>query len=281
MKVAIVGIGFVGKALSNVLKDTVNLKKIDPSLGTSIKDLALFNPELVFICVPTPMKKNGNQDLSILNEVVDEINNYKIETLLVLKSTVLPQSVKEIEKKYPNLIYNPEFLRENHAEEDLINSKFILHGGDKEIAKKLSTFYEKHTKCVTKNYVYLDLISASLVKYTINSFLATKVIFFNQLFEIFSKSNTKEEWKNVINVLSMDSRIGETHMDVPGHDGRKGFGGACFPKDTSAFLKYSEQLDENFTLLKEAIKVNNSIRSKYNSKTKRELEQKIIFKFDD
>ena len=98
MKIGIVGYGFVGKALANGLKDNVDLSIIDPKLGTSIKDLETINPEIIFICVPTPMSDDGKQDISILESVISDLNIYCSSSLFVLKSTVLPSHVKHIEK---------------------------------------------------------------------------------------------------------------------------------------------------------------------------------------
>ena len=78
----------------------------------------------------------------------------------------------------------------------------------------------------------------------------------------------------------MDKRIGDSHMQVPGPDGRKGFGGACFPKDTEAFYSYSKKISSEFSLLKKTISINKKIRSLYNSPTERESEQNISFKED-
>ena len=95
---------------------------------------------------------------------------------------------------------------------------------------------------------------ASLVKYTINSFLATKVIFFNEIFNLFNQINSNESWDIFTSIISKDERIGDSHMMVPGHDGRFGFGGACFPKDTSALISYADSLDVDLSLIKDAIK---------------------------
>ena len=95
---------------------------------------------------------------------------------------------------------------------------------------KLADFYDNHSKCSCKDYIFVDSVSASLIKYSINSFLATKVTFFNQLHEIFESSEVNSSWRDLINALSKDNKIGATHMDVPGHDGRKGYGGACFER---------------------------------------------------
>ena len=178
-------------------------------------------------------------------------------------------------------IYNPEFLREKHAEEDFINSSMIILGGSKNNQEKVKNLYENHSICKTKNYVLTDKITASLIKYSINSFLASKVIFFNELRELFNSSGTEEDWDFFINVLGMDKRIGNSHMNVPGHDGRLGFGGACFTKDTAALIKYSQSLEKELTLLKKAIEINNNIRSKYDQIDQREKDQNVNYEFDD
>ena len=105
-----------------------------------------------------------------------------------------------------------------------------------------------------------------------------KVIFFNELKELFDASGADEDWGNFIKYLSIDKRIGESHMQVPGHDGRLGFGGACLPKDSNALVKYGNQIEKQLNLLNNAIKLNNDIRSAYNKETERELDQNIRFR---
>ncbi len=278
MKVAIVGMGFVGSSFLNGLKDTVITKEIDPKLRTNISELKDFSPEIIFICVPTPMSEDKTQDISIIESVVDEINDLKIPSLVVLKSTLLPNYVEELGKKIPRFIYNPEFLREKHADEDFINSELIVFGGDQNEAQYLSRFYQDHTKCVCKDHIFTDLLTASFIKYTINTFLSVKVIFFNELKDLFDASGANEDWENFTKYLSIDKRIGESHMQVPGHDGRLGFGGACLPKDSDAFVKYASQIEKQLNLLNNAIQLNNDIRSSYNKETDRELEQNIRFR---
>ena len=281
MKVAIIGLGFVGTALLNGLKDTVEVKQIDPKLGSNINDLKDFSPEIIFICVPTPMSENKSQDISIVKSVIDEINDLRIPSLVVLKSTLLPNYVKELGNKTSRFIYNPEFLREKHADEDFVNSELIVFGGDKNESKYLSGFYQEHTKCICKNYIFTDLLTASFIKYTINAFLSVKVIFFNELKELFDASGANEDWENFTKYISTDKRIGKSHMQVPGHDGRLGFGGACLPKDSDALVKYANQIEKQLILLNNAIKLNNDIRSSYNKETDREFEQNTRFRGDD
>jgi nucleotide sugar dehydrogenase len=276
MKVGIIGLGFVGSALANGIINA-EIIKIDPKLNTNIGDLIEFDPDIVFIAVPTPMHDDGSQDISIVNKIISEIKAHKKDFLLVLKSTVLPSYLNEIKINYENLVLNPEFLKERSADEDFINSKTIIFGGNKQQSQKVSNFYEQYTKCLCKDYIFTDLISASLIKYSINSFLATKVIFFNELQKVFTNANADDSWENFIEAISSDERMGNSHMSVPGPDGRLGFGGPCFPKDTRALLEYSKNIGAEFSLLSSAINVNNTIRSEYNNPTQREKDQNINF----
>ncbi|MFL2735318.1 MAG: hypothetical protein ACJ0FD_04135 [Gammaproteobacteria bacterium] len=280
MKVGIIGYGFVGKALEAGLNTEVNIKKIDPKLKTSVTDLQDFCPDLIFICVPTPMDSDFSQDISILENVLLELDKLSLTSLIVLKSTVLPEYIQKIDKMTENFVYNPEFLREDHALTDFISSELIIFGGHKKSSKILADFYKNYTKCVCTEYIYTDVISASLVKYAINAFLATKVTFFNELNSLFLNSGTKESWKTFIGAISRDSRIGSSHMQVPGPDGRLGFGGACLPKDSQAFSIYAKNLGIDLSILKTAISTNNKIRELYNSRTNREIEQNIHFEGD-
>ncbi len=277
MKIGIIGFGFVGEALANGLNDDVEICKIDPKLSTSLKDLKEFSPKASFICLPTPMSNDGSQDIEIIKNTLLEIKNLDIGGLVIIKSTVNPKNITELQSIYSDFIYNPEFLREKYAKEDFINSDLIVFGGKSSLINKASNIYKNYTKCKNKDYIYTDAISASLIKYSLNSFLATKVIFFNELNNLFEVSGAEETWENFIDYISKDKRIGNSHMMVPGHDGRFGFGGACFPKDTSALLKYAELLDIDLTVLKSAILTNNKIRASYNSNTHRENEQNVTY----
>lgn len=277
MKIGIIGHGFVGKALQNGIIDNASLTIIDPKLGNTIEDLKIIEPDIIFICVPTPMHKDNSQNIDIVLDVISDIKKLSLKSVVVLKSTVLPNHIREIEKQIENFVYNPEFLREDFADEDFVNSNLILFGGSKKNCKYVSKFYINYTKCINTDHVFTDSISASLVKYSINSFLSTKVMFFNELYELFKKSGTDENWENFIEALKKDQRIGSSHMQVPGPDGRYGFGGACLPKDSSAFLGYSNETQSQLEILSKVIELNNTIRSNYVDKTNREIEQNINF----
>tara|TARA_B100000886_G_scaffold306930_1_gene239610 strand:+ start:1655 stop:2494 length:840 start_codon:yes stop_codon:yes gene_type:complete len=278
MKVGIIGLGFVGNALEKVINSNVSIIKIDPKLNTSVRDLENQECNILFVCVPTPMDEGGGQDLKIVTKVLNEIEKYSTDSLVVMKSTILPDKIESLSKGFPSFVYNPEFLREKHAFEDLKNSSFFIFGGDKKNSKKLANFYKFHTSCKGTDFNYTNLKTASLVKYAINSFLATKVVFFNELRNIYVNSGTEGSWNDFVQLISKDIRIGSSHMSVPGPDGRFGFGGACFPKDTSALESYAKNLNAHMELLEKVISVNNDLRSAYNETTKREKEQNIKYK---
>ena len=277
LKIGIIGHGFVGKATDCGFSKNTYKFIVDPKNGTNIDQLAEFDPELIFVCVPTPMGKNGIQDSSIIEAVIQELVAKCRESIIAIKSTVLPSILEKIAKTNTKIIYNPEFLREKHANEDFINSEMIIFGGDKDTALRVSQFYLDHSVCKSTEHVFLDISSASLVKYSINTFLATKVLFFNEMHDVFNKLDNNDDWDTFIRAISLDKRIGKSHMNVPGHDGRRGFGGACFPKDTIALLKFAEDIGIKLSILKAVINKNNIIRSQYTELDDREKEQNISF----
>ena len=277
MRVGIIGCGFVGRALKSGLNSSAEVCLVDPILKTTENDLIKFDPQIVFVCVPTPMNDDGSQNISILTDVLLNLIAIDIDCPIVLKSTTLPSAIDKISSYMPNIVYNPEFLREKHAEEDFIKTNHIvLGGGNKNSMNFVEQFYLNNTRCKAKNYVKTDLITASMIKYTINSFLATKVSFFNEINTVFRSSNANDTWDNFIEYLSHDKRLGGSHMSVPGHDGRLGFGGACLPKDSQAFIKYAESKNAELNVLNTAIRVNNNIRQHYDV-NKRESDQNIKF----
>ena len=280
MKIGIVGYGFVGKAVDYGFKRNIEKIIIDPKLDTSISDLKSHNPEFIFICVPTPMNLDGDQDSSIIEKVLAEINKDYSESVVIVKSTVLPSIIEKLSKSHKHFVYNPEFLREKTANEDFVNASSLILGGESDDLKRVAELYNNHSDCKIVEVHETDVISASLVKYSINTFLASKVIFFNQLYDIYRALTSDIKWDEFITMINSDKRIGESHMDVPGHDGRLGFGGACFPKDTAALLSLSKDIDKEFSLLKEVIRINNNIRMQYNELDEREKEQGVNYKID-
>ena len=277
LKLGIVGHGFVGKATDWGFNKRVSKFIVDPLLNTNVSDLKNFEPDIVFICVPTPMNDDGSQDSSIIEKVVKELILYCPNAIKVIKSTIIPSLLDELYDLDSKLVYNPEFLREKHANLDFVNSEMIIFGGDRNISSKVSDVYLRHSRCKTKEHIFTDLKTASFIKYAINTFLASKVVFFNELHSIHDKLKVKDSWESVINIISRDSRIGGSHMNVPGHDGKKGFGGACFPKDSLALIKFARNIGIDLNSLVSTVKINNKIRSEYKDLDSRESDQNISF----
>lgn len=282
MRVAIVGHGFVGKAVDEGLKG-VEKMIIDPNYGTGIEDLQQFMPDLVFVSVPTPMNKDGSIDSSILEDVVFKISaTSTMHPIIVIKSTCTPTVIDRL-AFVCKFVYNPEFLTERNAYQDFINPSAIIlgvSGNNEEDLHILEDFYRNNTKCnqyapIVKTTAH----TAAFIKYATNTFLANKVIFFNQLKELYDTAGEKD-WDTLTKTLSYDKRMGGSHMQVPGPDGRLGFGGACFPKDVAAFLKYGESLGKDLTVLRESAHYNAELRGKYNRLDDRELAQNVNFNYD-
>lgn len=272
LKLGIVGHGFVGKAVEfgfNTPK--VDIEIADPRRGTSVDDLSK-DLDVVFVAVPTPMGDSGEIDASIVTDVVETLLE-ETKALILLKSTVTPDIVDRLSRlDLKRFIYNPEFLTEANAEEDFVNSTFNVIGGDMASALTVASIYEKYSKCTNAQPVFTTAVEASFVKYTINTFLSTKVTFFNQLKDQVDRFDNAN-FSNISSVVKLDPRIGGSHMQVPGPDGRRGFGGACFPKDTNAFHHFS---GEEFDLLKKVLDINSAYRLQYELDA-REKEQNVKF----
>ena len=282
--IGIIGHGFVGKAIEYGF-DTENtaIQIADPKYGVSVKDLFVvdgFEPDVVFICVPTPMGHDGSIDASILLDVCYQLNEYGNDCVAVIKSTVTPDKLAECFEVYDNLVYSPEFLRERTANEDFVNPDMHVFGTNKmELASEIVILYNEYSKCKPCPYFLVKPEVASLIKYTINTFLATKVTFFNELYDIFYSMGITEDFEAFTDILSFDPRMGNSHMQVPGPDGRRGFGGACFAKDTAAFLKFTELSNSDFVLLERAMKINTHYRSQYEDLDDREKEQNVQYRY--
>lgn len=273
LNMAVVGHGFVGKAVSYGF-DTkhVDLVAIDPNYGNKVEDL--YDAEslnVAFVCVPTPMSDTGRIDDSIVVDVTEKLIR-NTGCLVVLKSTVTPEIVARLAEMSPKrFVYNPEFLTEARAKQDFVNAKFNVFGGDLEACATVASMYQNYSKMEDPQNVFVSAVEASFVKYAINTFLSTKVTFFNQLKDLTDKHGAN--FDNVVGAVKLDDRIGNSHMSVPGPDGRRGFGGACFPKDTNALKYFSEG---QFSLLEKVLDINSGYRLQYDL-DEREKEQNVKF----
>ena len=264
MKIGIIGNGFVGSAILHgfVLHvDDIMIYDKDYKRSThSMEDLVRYS-DVIFVCVPTPMFEAGECDLSIVESVVGKISMYGLSSdkVVVIKSTVVPGTVEALASRYPgiNFVFNPEFLTERAARLDFINTSRIVLGSDKpescNIVESLYRLRFPYTQIIKT-----DFGTAQLIKYMANCFFATKVSFMNEMYQICQA--IEGDWNKAIEGFITDGRIGNSHIDVPGHDGDMGFGGKCFPKDLNAMIKRSEELGVNPSVMKGAWEKNKEVR---------------------
>ena len=172
-RILLIGHGFVGKAVDYAFYNCETFI-VDPNYGTTIPNDLLYY-DAIFVCVPTPMGIGGSVDTSILDSVLEQVKNHHT---VIVKSTVTPDVIDEYD-----VIYNPEFLTERSAAEQFVSAKFHILGGDRNSTERVEEIYRQYSLCQHAEFLHMTAQEASFVKYTINSFLAMKVTFFNQLYD--------------------------------------------------------------------------------------------------
>jgi len=257
-KVGIVGFGFVGESQAFAFAPVADVKiyDIDPTKVTHTLEEVL-NQEFVFVCLPTPMKEDGTQDISLIMNFFEEAKQYDAKPIYVLKSTVLPGTTKRLEEMYDlNIVFCPEFLTEKNAKLDMLTQSRIILGGYYQLTSKIQCLFE--SRFGNKHYILTDSTSAELIKYMSNNFLTVKTAFFNEYYDLVNELNA--DWNVVVEGVTSDPRIGNSHSKVPGHDGKRGFGGTCFPKDINAMIEYSKTKNVEMNTLEAAWKTNLRVR---------------------
>ena len=269
-KVGIIGAGYVGQGMAAILDparhtdetrrgaeeiDMRNLDKhqtifIDPNLDGAPDTVEEIMDEIhcAIICVPTPRREDGACDTSIVEKVITpflrEENHIK---MVLIKSTIGIDFARSLETRMElqntcNISISPEFLRGRHAIQDSLKEDKIVVGSMKEsVSKNWQTLFGH------KNLGHMGVTEAAIAKYAENMFLATRVTFFNSLYEIVkgaSKSFGKDlNYDKIRMGMALDSRIGISHSQVPGYDGKRGWGGHCLPKDISALCELARSVD--------------------------------------
>jgi UDPglucose 6-dehydrogenase len=178
--------------------------------------------------------------------------------VIISKCTAPPDWYETLNVTYPNLIHAPEFLTAADAVRDYANGEFAFIGGRVAAYRKEAERIIRLSQRSLKSVTLCTIAEAAMAKYAINTFMATKVVFMNELEALCSKTGV--DYNQVAYMVMQDKRIGTSHMQVPGPDGAYGFGGACFPKDTSALLKYAEQKGVVMNVLDAAVKKNTLLR---------------------
>ena len=262
LRIGIVGHGFVGGAVDYAFTHPDIVKfYVDPKHDTTIDDLLDWKPHVSFVCAPTPMSDSGFVDASIVEDAVLKLLEHT-EGGVVIKSTITPDIVDRLyssvfEDDIKRLTINPEFLTESNAKEQFVSAPYHIIGGHPDATQGLAQLYDVYSLCTANEYVLMSGPEAAFVKYGVNSFLATKVTFFNQMYDAVQKFGCN--FPTVANAIGKDARIGVGHTRVPGYDGKRGYGGACFPKDTKAFTLF----DTDLTLIEKCVNINNEYRKQY------------------
>ena len=264
-RIGIVGGGFVGGAMYQNFKNIFDVHVWDVAEEKrTIKTFESFVDwaELIFVCVPTPMKESGECDTSIVESVIGDISKLDRRKYVVIKSTVTPGTTERLAESHGMVIgFNPEFLTEANAYNDFRHQPLIVVGADDVALATVLTqiYYEFNTKVDNVAHVIQRTTKeAELFKYLANCFLATKVIFANEFKILCDK--VRVDYGRIAEVAVLDKRLGHTHWRVPGPDGKFGFGGSCFPKDTSALLHFADEHETTMWMLTEATYINDDLR---------------------
>ena len=253
----IIGRGFVGSAVEFGFSpqtgcDIDNMyiyDKVKSKSLHSLEDVVLYS-DIIFLSVPTPSNEDGSINLSYVEDALQDISEItagveesmvSLNNIILVRSTVTPGTTERLQQLFQNLnlVFNPEFLTERSANFDFINQTRFILGGDKKHTNRVADLYRwrfgETIPVIETNYQ-----TAELIKYMNNCFFATKVSFLNEMRQVSDLCGA--DWNMAVEGFIRDGRIGHSHMNVPGPDGKFGFGGKCFPKDVSAMIDFGNKL---------------------------------------
>ena len=262
--IGIIGQGFVGNAVYQKFKNYYDVLTydLDESKSNSNVNEIICNCTNIFVCLPTPMNKDGSCNISIVEQVLTGIDlttdNLETERNIIIKSTIPPGTTAKWNRRFEslNIVFNPEFLTEANAVSDYENQDRIILGGVRPATTELKTIFSKVFP--KAHIIKTDSTHAEMVKYLTNTFLATKVSFANEMYSLCNQLNV--DYDKVVEYATLDDRLGKSHWNVPGPDGDFGFGGHCFPKDLAAILHLSEELNTMNNVLCAVQETNNNVR---------------------
>jgi len=248
-KIGIIGVGVVGEAVASVIPGALlydRFKKIGSIEGVNEADI-------IFICVSTPYVAGRGCDTSAVDDALSVIKGQKI---VVIKSTVTPGTTEKMQAKYPQhaILFNPEFLRQAHAIDDMKNPDEQVVGytdKSKRYAQEIIDILPK-----SPHAFIVKSKEAEMAKYFSNTFLALKVTFANQIFDLCQKAGI--DYETVKKIAAVNPRFAFSHFDVL-FDGYRGYSGACLPKDTKALIKFGDEVGADLSLLRQADEINKKL----------------------
>tara|TARA_Y100000310_G_scaffold344427_1_gene457131 strand:+ start:4966 stop:5889 length:924 start_codon:yes stop_codon:yes gene_type:complete len=263
--IGVIGQGFVGGSVTEGLASTYYVYacdisgKFSQSATSTTQDLATLVQVaenevsfsgVYFVCLPTPMKSNGECDVSIVESVLTQLSKIPGQRIAVVKSTIPPGSTACWNEMFANtgltVVFNPEFLTEANAVEDFKNQNRIIVGGPRPASGIVKQIFQAAFPKVP--IIKTSSTIAEMIKYVTNTFLATKVSFANEIFQVCKQLNI--DYDKVIEYAKYDDRLGYSHWSVPGpmalddntNKPAFGFGGSCFPKDLNALMFLAQSL---------------------------------------
>jgi UDPglucose 6-dehydrogenase len=254
--VGVIGNGFVGEsqifAFSPISE--IRVYDVDPLKSTHTKE-ETHESDFIFVCVPTPMDMGGNQDLSYIEKV---FRDSKEGPIYIIKSTVLPGTTEMLQRQYPhlNIIFSPEFLTERTAKLDMLTQARVIFGGDKALTDRVEELFSE--RFMNRHFIHTDSKTAEFIKYMNNTFFATKVSLMNEYYRLAQLVDVN--WDDALYGFASDGRVGDSHLHVPGPDGKVGFGGTCFPKDINALMNMAKDVGVNMNVLEASWKTNLEVR---------------------
>tara|TARA_S200000501_G_scaffold295533_1_gene281535 strand:- start:8752 stop:9600 length:849 start_codon:yes stop_codon:yes gene_type:complete len=265
--IGIIGKGFVGSAVaggfsaSSGFEANIRIFDVNPKKSLNSLKETVTKSDFLFVSVPTPANDNGSIDLSYLDKCLNDISVIKGSSspIILVRSTVVPGSTSKFQKKYKNLkiVFNPEFLTERNALFDFLSQQRFVLGGSLEHTTEVEGLMKARFGN-TISIIKTDFETAELIKYMCNTFFATKISFLNEMFLVAKACNA--DWDVAREGFVRDGRVGTSHTNVPGHDGKVGFGGHCFPKDIQAMIAFCKELDIHPNTLEGAWKTNLEVR---------------------
>ena len=274
--IGIIGGGFVGTAISSGFSHYTQVRLYDINPMKTVDDyFDVIESDILFMCLPTPMLPDGSVDLRIVRNALHTLDSalQVKHKPVIIKSTIPPLALEELAKDFRpsiHLIYSPEFLTERTAMLDFQQQSRLIFGGyipDIVATTDLVEAYDTNITQINTLFshrfplvptIWTTMRQASLVKYFSNVFFATKISVFNEFAQISEALELDPD--EVAGMVLLDQRIGRSHWQVPGHDGRRGFGGSCFPKDVNGYITIARELGVSPFMARAAWETNLKVR---------------------
>lgn len=266
-EIGIIGLGFVGGAVLNAYKlkgYNVHTFDVDVNKNPTCQTFEEFlrKANVIYVAVPTPMTSSGACDTSILESVVHDLCMTEDQKVIIIKSTVPPGTTEKLQELYPthHLLFNPEFLTEANYLEDYLNQDVLVVGKSSTTPHHIAEWVLENQVSVIKSVNFVKIVSstaAELLKYTANTFLAMKVSFANELYDIAEASGIA--WEDIRQLVIQDKRLGKSHWMVPGPDGLRGAGGTCVLPDTKIITPTGDIEIQHLNEYDEVLSVNEEL----------------------